>query len=148
MALKQYWLLTICLEQLIVVKYVFADIKGFGLVLAWPGDIMKHLRSLSDLCEMKRKLEWWDGRQMKRNAIVSGRKIEACCCRVLGVRPSRGLLSRSARRVISIMSLNVSLHPVMQSCSEGIGLPIGEAWQSCFSKMSWYYYLIQIFSYF
>ena len=55
--------------------------------------------------------------------------------RVLGTRPRRGLLSHSARSVISIMSLYVSLHPVMWSCSEGIGLPIGEVWQSCFSKM-------------
>ena len=53
-------------------------------------------------------------------------KVEASCCRVFGLCPRRGLLSRSVGNAILIMPLNVSPYSMMQSLTEETTHSIGQ----------------------
>lgn len=149
MALKHFGLLTMCLEQLILSEVCFCWYQGlwFGFGMTWWHNEAVEITFRSVWNEKKIAMMRWLTNEKKCNCV----KEKSRGLLLQGpwhASMNRGLLSRSACHVISIMSLNVSLYPMIRSCSEGIRLPIGEAWQSCFSKMSWYYYLTQIFSFF
>ena len=63
-------------------------------------------------------------------------KVEASCCRVFGLCPRRGLLSRSVGNAILIMPLNVSPYSMMQSLTEETTHSIGETRKPFFFQLS------------